>query len=280
MPDLALACSDLPVEWAIFADHLTGLGLAARTVTYYVRRAEHADRWLREQGSDLARSKAALIGAYASTLPNSHSTRGQVASALGHYWEWVQRPSPPIKAIRVPTQPTMLCRALEPEQAARLKMVASGWWPEGISVLFGLYLALRREEIAKAEWSRFDPAAEWYTVTGKNSKTATLPVHPTLKAELTRHRKVGGWIFPGRYGEHVAPATVWDWTRQVAREADLPYLTTHQLRHTALATANDNLGDLRAVMEFARHSDPSVTSGYTRTTQRRLEDVMRSLRYD
>lgn len=268
------------MEWAVFADHLIGLGLAARTVIYYVRRAESADTWLREQGVDLRRANAALIGAYASTLPNSHSTRGQVASALGHYWEWVERPNPPIRAIRVPPQPSMLCRALEPEQASRLKMIASGWWPEGISVLFGLYLALRREEIAKAEWGRFDLGMEWYTVTGKNSKTATLPVHPTLRDELARHRKVSGWVFAGRFGGHVTPATIWDWTRTVAREADLPYLTTHQLRHTALATANDNLGDLRAVMEFARHSDPSVTSGYTRTTARRLEDVMRSLRYE
>lgn len=279
MPNLALACSPVPMEWAVFADHLIGLGLATRTVTYYVRRTRHADEWLREQGSNLAQAKPGLIGAYASTLPNSHSTRGQVASALGHYWQWVNRPSPPLKAIRVPPQPTMLCRALEPDQASRLKLMASGWWPEGISVLFGLYIALRREEIAKAEWHRFDLAMEWYTVTGKNSKTATLPIHPTLKDELGKHRRAGGWIFQGRYGGHVTPATIWDWTRQVGREADLPHLTTHQLRHTALATANDNLGDLRAVMEFARHSEPSTTSGYTRTTARRLQDVVRALDY-
>lgn len=279
MPDLALACVPSSMEWAVFADHLMGLGLAERTVTYYVRRARHADEWLREQGSDLCRAKAALIGAYASTLPNSHSTRGQVASALGHYWDWVDRPNPPIRAIRVPPQPLMLCRALEPDQASHLKMIASGWWPEGASVLFGLYLALRREEIAKAEWSRFDLPMEWYTVTGKNSKTATLPVHPVLRAELGRHRRPGSWVFPGRFGSHVTPATIWDWTRLVAIEADLPYLTTHQLRHTSLATANDNLGDLRAVMEFARHADPGVTSGYTRTSARRLQDVVRALDY-
>lgn len=265
--------------WAAFSDHLLGLGLARRTVTYYVRRAESADGWLLEHGSDLRRANASLIAAYASTLPNSHSTRGQVASALGHYWQWVARPNPPIRAIRVPTQPTMLCRALEPETASHLKMIACGWWPEGISVLMGLYLALRREEIACSEWGRFDLPMEFYTVTGKLSKTATLPVHPVLRAQLERHRRPSGWIFQGRFGGHVTPATIWDWTRLVAVEADIPYLTTHQLRHTALATANDNLGDLRAVMEFARHSDPGVTSGYTRTTLIRLQDVVASLKY-
>jgi len=265
--------------WAAFSDHLLGLGLARRTVTYYVRRVEHADSWLLEHGSDLRRANASLIAAYASTLPNSHSSRGQTASALGHYWEWTGRKVPPVKAIRVPTQPTMLCRALDPETASRLKMIACGWWPEGTSVLMGLYLALRREEIACSQWERFDPPMEFYTVTGKLSKTATLPVHPVLRTELARRRQGAGYIFQGRFGGHVTPATIWDWTRQVAAEADIPYLTTHQLRHTALATANDNLGDLRAVMEFARHSEPSVTAGYTRTTLIRLQDVVASLKY-
>lgn len=279
MPQVAKSWQVFSVGWAAFSDHLLGLGLARRTVAYYVRRVEHADTWLQEQGSSLRRAPAALIAAYASTLPNSHSTRGQVASAFGHYWDWIERTNPPVKAIRVPTQPRMLCRALEPEQASRLRIYASGWWPEGAAVLFGLYLALRREEIAKAEWQRFDPPMEFYTVTGKLSKTATLPVHPVLRAELLPRRKVGGFIFQGRFGGHVTPATVWDWTRQVALEAGIPYLTTHQLRHTALATANDNLGDLRAVMEFARHSEPSVTAGYTRTTLMRLQDVVASLDY-
>lgn len=66
-------------------------------------------------------------------------------------------------------------------------------------VLLGMYLALRREEIAKAEWERFDEGMEWYTVTGKRDKTATLPVHLRIREEFTP-RRGQGFIFPGRVG--------------------------------------------------------------------------------
>lgn len=267
------------MEWAAFSDHLIGLGLAARTVVYYVRCAQSADTWLRAQDSNLATATASLIGAYGSTLPDSHSAKGQVAAALAHYWDWTDRDRPPSRALRVPPQPLMVCRALEPEQASALRDMALDWWPEGAAVLLGLYLALRREEIAKAEWQRFDPPMDWYRVTGKGSKTALLPVHPILKQQLERWRRPAGFIFAGRFGGPVASATIWEWVKMVALEAGIDYLTTHQLRHTSLATANDNLGDLRAVQTFARHVHTSQTAGYTRTTAKRLQDVVASLDY-
>ena len=45
------------------------------------------------------------------------------------------------------------------------------------------------------------------------------------------------------------------------------------LRHTCLTVANDTTHDLRAVQEFARHSDPDTTSGYTRVTGDRLSSI-------
>ena len=72
---------------------------------------------------------------------------------------------------------------------------------------------------------------------------------------------------------------MWIWVRKVSNAAGISDVSPHQLRHTALATTNDNLGDLRAVMEFARHTRPEVTAGYTRTTKRQLEMVVGSLDY-
>ena len=62
-------------------------------------------------------------------------------------------------------------------------------------------------------------------------------------------------------------ATIWTWTSQVAEAAGLGHVQTHRLRHTSLTTALDNTKDLRSVMEFARHSRPQTTAGYTRTTK-------------
>lgn len=55
--------------------------------------------------------------------------------------------------------------------------------------------------------------------------------------------------------------------------------STHVLRHTALTTALDATENLRAVQAFARHSDPQVTSGYTRATQQQLRRVSDALGY-
>jgi integrase/recombinase XerD len=174
----------------------------------------------------------------------------------------------------------MVCRAIEVEEAAVLVEMAKGWWPEGGAVLFGMYLALRRSEIAAAEWERFDEDMEWYTVTGKFDKTATLPVHPVLADELAPHRGTG-YVFPGRKNvrEYVSPATIWHWTKRVGREAGIDNLRTHQLRHTSLTTAHDNTRDLRSVMKFARHKKPQTTAGYTRTTKAQLLEVSEALEY-
>ena len=129
---------------------------------------------------------------------------------------------------------------------------------------------------AKAEWKRFDTRLEWYTVTGKRDKTATLSVHPVLRAEFAPWRRKG-FIFPGRFGGGVNPATVGTWTAEVAEAAGIGRVRTHQLRHTSLTTALDNTENLRSVMAFARHTRPDVTAGYTRTTKEQLQAVSAAL---
>lgn len=254
-----------------YREYLIGEGLSTRTIRIYARLMEEAGRHL-----NLETVRPGELAEYAARIPFTHSSRGQFVAALNHYWRMVGRWDGPAKAVRVPPQAEMVCQAVEDDQARDLVKVALGWQPEGLAVLFGLYLALRREEIAKAEWKRFSPDFDWYTVTGKGDKTATLPVHPILATELTGGT---GYVFPGRFGGHVTPATIWQWTKEVGAVVGLEDLRTHQLRHTALTVANDTTGDLRAVQTFARHSKPSTTAGYTRTKAARLREVSDSLGY-
>ena len=57
-------------------------------------------------------------------------------------------------------------------------------------------------------------------------------------------------------------------------------VATHVLRHTALATALDATGDLRAVQELAGHARPETTAGYTRVRRDRLEAAVSAISYD
>jgi integrase/recombinase XerD len=261
-----------------FAEYLVSIGLSANTVRNYVWRLKRAETLLAEIGTTPLAADAFQLAAMCEAIPNTHSFRGQVRCTLKHYYQWQDRMDAPLRAVRVPPQPAMVNKALEAEDAKRLVETAKGWWPQGTAVLFGMYLALRCAEIAKAEWERFDENLEWYTVTGKFDKTATLPVHPALAAELAP-RRGEGFIFPGRKNvrNYVGPATVWRWSKDVAAEAGIEVFTTHQLRHTSLTTALDNTGNLRSVMEFARHSRPQTTAGYTRTTKEQLRAVMEAL---
>lgn len=73
--------------------------------------------------------------------------------------------------------------------------------------------------------------------------------------------------------------TIASWCAQIASDAGLDAVAPHRLRHTAIATINDETGDLRAAQEFARHADPSTTQLYTRVTAQRLRRAVDSLRY-
>jgi integrase/recombinase XerD len=261
---------------ATFEEYLVSIGRATNTVRAYVYRLARAEADLAELGTTVLAANAFQLSAMSEATPNTHSFRGQLRCTLKHFYDWMDRNNAPLRAIRVPPQPDMVNRAVEVEEAKALVETAKGWWPEGGAVLFGMYLALRREEIATAEWSRFDEDMEWYRVTGKFDKTATLPVHPALADELAP-RRGEGFIFPGRFGGHVCPATIWDWTSQVAEAAGLGHVATHRLRHTSLTTALDGTGNLRSVMEFARHSRPQTTAGYTRTTKEQLRAVVEAL---
>lgn len=264
-----------------YEEYLISIGLAANTIRSYTSRVAQAERFMGKLGVTLAEASATQLAAFASHLANTHALRAQMRCALKHFYEWQDRNQAPIRAVRVPPAPKMVCKAIEPDEARRLVGTARGWWPHGGAVLMGLYLGLRRFEIAKAEWHRFDDRMEWYTVTGKRDKTATLPVHPVLRSELEERRRVRGYMFPGRKGvrEHVHDATIWMWTRRVFESAGLEPRPPHHLRHTALTTALDNTENLRSVMEFARHEKPQTTAGYTRTTAAQLRSVSDALDY-
>lgn len=259
--------------------HLLAAGLSPRTALIYMRALQRAEAWCDDHGGSLRAASAELIGAYADTLPRTAASRRQLRSALVHYWRLVGRKNPPLWAIRVPRKPRMICRALEDDDALIFVEAAQerGDRP-GLAALMALYLALRREEIASLRWSSF-AADGWLSITGKGNKEAKLPVHPVLLGLLATWPRSGSWVFPGRFGGHVVPATVWHWVRTVADEAGLGKVPTHVCRHTALATANDITGDLRAVQDFARHDDIQTTSGYTRATARRLTAVVAALDY-
>jgi len=254
-------------------------GLSRKTIRTYTNIVGSADRWFEERGWHLATATGEQVAAYASTLPDSWATRKGLRSALVRYWRHTQHPRPPVQAIRVPPKPTMVCLALDDDEARLLaKTARSRGDLKGFAVMLGLYQGMRREEIATLRWDAFEEEG-WLTIQGKNRKRRTIPVHPAIAAYLTRLNRPGSYVFPGRFSATLDPATIWAWIRDVAEEAAVLDVRPHRLRHTALATANDATGDLRTVQAFAGHSNPLTTAGYTRASRSRLQAAVRSIDY-
>lgn len=256
-------------------------GLAPRTVDLYVREIRRAEEFLRARGTTLKGARAPAVAAYAATRPRTSSTTKVMRGALKHYWAIAGRRNPPVWAIPSMPKPDYQCRALEEVDAERLEKAARARDDlHGLAVLIGLYMGLRRSEIAEFRWDCVDDG--WARVTGKGGRTRFVFLHPVLEEELRRARRRAThpvWVFPGRYaGRHVVPATVWSWVRDVGREVGL-VLDTHELRHTALATAHDATGDLRSTQGMAGHRRPETTALYTRTTRRRLRQLVLAIDY-
>lgn len=259
-------------------EYLLQQGLAKRSIHEYTRVIRSAEAWFDDQGTTLQRAGPALVHAYSETLPLTWATRHVVRSGLRHYWLMTKRKDPPLKSLRVPKKPPMVCRAIDEEDAKLLAKAARHRGDaKGLAIALGLYLALRREEIATLRWAAFNGG--WVTILGKADRSRTLPVHPAVLELLAAHPRTSPWVFPGRIDGHVCTATIWHWSIEVAEAAGVGHVPTHVLRHTALATSNDATGDLRSVQAFAGHASPEMTAGYTRATKKRLTAVMESLDY-
>ncbi len=258
---------------------LLALGLSPKTARLYARNIISAERWCELHDLALQTISAELMVEYALTRPLTHSTRAILRASLRHYWEHVGREDPPLRAIRVPPAPRHVCRALEEDDARILAKAARDRGDrKGLAVILGLYQAMRREEIATMPWAWLRDTGA-IRVMGKGSKERRIPLHPVAAEALTWVPRSGAYVFAGRYGGPVTPATIWAWVREVSADAGVPQIAPHVLRHTSLATANDNTGDLRAVQAFAGHAKPETTAGYTRANVRRLAAVVASIDY-
>lgn len=266
-----------PSTLADFRRYLYSLGLSGRTVAVYVRLVVRAEAWCEPLGHDLDTVPPEALQEWADTLARSTSSRRQARSALGHYWRMTGRADAPTWVVRVPRQPIYVSRALEVDEAATLEAAARARGDhKGLAVLAGLYLAFRVSETAGMRWG--DIGGGWIKVLGKGSQPAELPLHPVLATALDRlPRRCDTFVFPGRFGTSVHPATCWQWIRQVADEAGLGKVPSHRLRHTSITVANERTENTRAVQAFARHQRLSTTAIYARVSTMRLTMVVGSL---
>ncbi len=211
----------------------------------------------------------------------SGRTIARMLSAWRGFFGWLVRHhgygANPCTGLRAPKSPKALPEALSPDFAAQLLDAK----PEGAGeirdkAMFELFYSsgLRLAELVSidaADAARMLGEAE-VTVTGKGSKTRTVPVGAKaavaiaawleVRNELARPDEPA--LFVGARGQRINPGVVGQRLSAWAQRAGLPvHVHPHMLRHSFATHVLQSSGDLRAVQEMLGHSSISTTQVYT-----------------
>lgn len=199
-------------------------------------------------------------------------------SAWRGWFRWLARhkgwPSNPVLGIRAPKAARPLPKALSVEAAQRLlDGEASSPAATRDAAMFELLYSsgLRVGELVALNLAD-DPAQGEVTVTGKGSKTRTVPVgakaRTALKAWLQIRPQLAApqekALFVGARGRRIAPGTVASRLGAWARSRGLAeHVHPHMLRHSFASHVLQSSQDLRAVQELLGHASISTTQVYT-----------------
>ena len=194
----------------------------------------------------------------------------------------------PVEGVRAPKPPKRLPKALSVEQVQRLLEAAPGDTPllARDRAMFELLYSsgLRLAELVALDLGdgRLDLKAGEVTVTGKGSKTRTVPVgaraREALQAWITVRAQIAApqekALFVGARGRRIAPGVV---ERQLrawgARQGVQGKLHPHMLRHSFASHVLQSSQDLRAVQEMLGHASISTTQVYTHLDYQSLAKV-------
>ena len=117
-----------------------------------------------------------------------------------------------------------------------------------------------------------DPSRGEITVTGKGSKTRTVPVgmraRNAVQAWLRMRSRIAAAeeraLFVGARGRRITPSRVWHRLSTWAKRRGLAeHVHPHMLRHSFASHMLQSSQDLRAVQEMLGHASISTTQVYT-----------------
>ena len=207
-------------------------------------------------------------------------TLALVLSAWRGWFQWLVRhrawKSNPVVGIRAPRAARPLPKALSVEAVHKLleEKPASGREVQDAAMFELLYSSgLRLGELVSLDVDAgLDLRQGEVTITGKGSKTRTVPVGSKARAALAAWLEVRDSLaapgeralFLGARGRRIAPGVVNGRLKATARRAGLAeHVHPHMLRHSFASHVLQSSHDLRAVQEMLGHASISTTQVYT-----------------
>jgi len=212
----------------------------------------------------------------------SPRTLALTLSAWRGWFRWLVRHkgfgANPALGVRAPKAAKPLPKALSVEQTQKLLDVpaedAEAFLRDRAMLELLYSSGLRLAELVALDVGdgRLDLAQGEVTVTGKGSKTRTVPVGAKAREALRAWLDVRGRLaapqekacFVGVRGRRISPAQVWKSLDRWARRSGLGHAVhPHMLRHSFATHVLQSSQDLRAVQEMLGHASISTTQVYT-----------------
>lgn len=271
--------ADNVIDMEQFAGYLLVDEKADSTVRSYRALAQRWCDYAIAEGTDPYRPDPGTVRRWSQTLEGTRSLSAQAKATMGH-WCRANGAEDMSGAVIVPRRQKRLKSGwLDPDQAAKLEHTARTMGTKGLAVLVAMYTAARREEIASLAWHNIDWTRSTILLTRRKVRdTHTVPMHSNLAALLVQRRVPGEmWVFPGRYGGHVAPATIGNWIEDVVTEAGMPEVTQRWLRRTTVTAIYEQTGDPVVAMELAGHEKIETTMLYIKRNQERVTQAVEQL---
>jgi integrase/recombinase XerC len=237
------------------------------------------------KSQDLKLLDAAHVRRYVALLHSkglAPRTLALVLSAWRGWFRWRVRhhgfAANPVLGIRAPKAAKPLPKALSVEQTEKLlsqEEESSPWSLRDRAMFELLYSSgLRLGELVALDAGdgRLDIPQGEVTVTGKGSKTRTVPVGAKARDALSAWISVRNSVavssekalFVGARGKRISPAVVGSRLNAWARRRGLgARIHPHMLRHSFATHVLQSSQDLRAVQEMLGHASISTTQVYT-----------------
>ena len=273
--------SELAKAWLDTLEHQRRL--SAHTLSNYSRAVELLFKLKEDTGLselDSARIRRFVARLHAAGL--SGRTLALTLSAWRGLYRWLARhrgfAANPVQGVRAPKSPRHLPNALSVEQAQQLLETAVPETPEAardramFELLYSSGLRLGELVALDAGDGRLDLKQAEVTVTGKGSKTRTVPVGGRAREALRDWLRARAMLaapqeralFVGARGKRIAPGTVQARLRAWANRQGLgASVHPHMLRHSFASHVLQSSQDLRAVQEMLGHASISTTQVYT-----------------
>lgn len=186
----------------------------------------------------------------------------------------------PILSIRAPNAPKKLPNFLSISDVFKLidTSIDSHFGIRDKAIIELFYsTGIRVSELASLNLSDVNLSDKTLRVISKGKKERLVPFGSYAKeailSYLTIRKSETDALFLNRWGKRLTSRGIWMVIERVRKNALLPHISPHTLRHSCATHLLEHGADIRSVQEFLGHKKISTTQIYTHLTRKHLKEV-------